>query len=118
MTSIVEQLAKWANENVSTLRDQGVEVTERFPQPGSNLAWKASVALAYGEILVSYTVWERSGLQTELIVMNARTKKTIRMDDKIPGDPRIVHSDLDIVVKKLFDGSYKRIAPDPKLIIR
>ena len=118
MISIVDQLAQWTNKNSQTLRNQGVEVTERLPQQGSNRAWKASIALAYNGILVSYTVWERSGLQTELIVMNALTEKTIRMDDQNPKDPRIVSVDLDSVVKKLFDGTYKKMDPDPKLTIR
>lgn len=93
-------------------------MTEGLPQPGSNYAWKASIALGYDGILVSYTVWERSDLQTELIVMNALTEKTIRMDDQNPVDPRVVHVDLDLVVGKLLDGTYKKMAPDPKLIIR
>ena len=117
MTSIVEQLAIWAKNNSQILRSRGVKVIDRFPQKGSSDSWKGSVSLAYNEILISYTVWERSGLQTELIIMNALTRKTIEMVDKNPEAPWIVHADLDRVVTKLLGNAYREMESNPKLII-
>ena len=82
MTSIVEQLSIWAKTNATALLSRGVQLTEKFPEPGSTHLWKAGIALAYEEIIVSYTVWERSVFQTELLVMNVSTGKTIIMDDQ------------------------------------
>src|ERR1700685_2814663 len=102
MKSVVEQLIAWVRENSITLETNGIQVIEGFPKPDSIAEWKANVSLAYNGILVSYTVWERLGLQTELIVMNASTKKTIIMDDNSTEDPQIVRTDLDGVLKKLL----------------
>lgn len=117
MNSIVEQLSIWAKNNSQNLEKRGFQVIEKFPTPDSASTWKASIGLIYEGVLVSYTVWERSSLQTELIVMNALTERTILMDDKNPDDPGIVHSDLDAAVRNLLDNTYKNMTPDPKLTI-
>jgi hypothetical protein len=99
------------------LFSRGVQLTEKFPAPDSVHPWKASIALVYGEIVVSYTVWERSAYQTELIIMNASTGKTIVMDEKMPNDASLIQAELDEVTRKLLDDSYRGIDPDPKLVI-
>jgi hypothetical protein len=117
MTSIVAQLSNWAKSNSAMLVSRGVQLTEKFPEPNSTHPWKASIALVYREIIVSYTVWERTAFQTELIIMNASTGKTIVMDEKMPDDASVIQTDLDEVVRKLLDDFYRGISPDPKLVI-
>ncbi len=99
------------------LRENGVDLVKRFPEPGSNLGWKASIGLAYNGIVVSYTVWEKTKYQTELLVMNSEENKTIVMNDNSPQSTEQVHADLDVVVQWLLDGRYKAMNPDPKLTI-
>jgi hypothetical protein len=82
MSSIVAELADWTKANAVALTSRGVQVTEKFPEPNSAYPWKAGIGLVYKEIIVSFTVWERSIFQTELIIMNASTRKTIVVDDK------------------------------------
>jgi hypothetical protein len=106
MTSIVKELSVWTMNNAQELRDNGVEIRANIPDPGSNVPWKASIGIIYGSIVVSYTVWERTILQTELLVLNSITKKTIVMEDRTPSGAEIVHSDLDDVVKKLMDHTF------------
>jgi hypothetical protein len=117
MTSIVDELRNWARNNSTMLRERAVQLTERFPEPNSEAFWKAGIGLKHGDILVSYTVWERTILQTTLIVMNTATKKTIVVEDANPEGAEQVNIDLDIVTKKLLDDSYAKMEPDPKLII-
>jgi hypothetical protein len=69
------------------------------------------------EIIVSFTVWERSIFQTELIIMNGSTRKTIVMDDKTPSDVALMRADLDRVVQRLLSDFYHEASPDPKLVI-
>jgi hypothetical protein len=115
--SIVDELRSWTKNNSAKLRENHIQLIEKIPEPGSNLPWKASVGLIHNGIVVSYTVWERTRLQTQLIVFNATTKKTIDVNDSEPQDAHVVWVDLDGVVKRLLDGSYKRMNPDPKLVI-
>lgn len=117
MNSIVKQLTIWVNNNSKTLHVKGIRIINRIPDPQSNLTWKAGIGLLYKDIIVSYTVWERTDLRTELIIMNSLTKNTIILDDKKPEDPYVVHVDLDQVIMKLLDSTYKNMEPDPKLII-
>jgi hypothetical protein len=79
--------------------------------------WKASIALVYSEIMVSFTVWERSVFQTELIIMNAKTGKTLVMDEKTPNDAALIRADLDGVIEQLLRDYYRGVDPDPKLVI-
>lgn len=117
MNSIVKELADWTKANTAKLSSRGVVVTERFPEPNSTHPWKASIALVYNETMVSYTVWERSVFQTELIIMNAKTGKTLVMDEKTPNDATLIRADLDAVIQRLLSDYYRGIGPDPKLII-
>ncbi len=117
MNSIISALVNWAKQNSVTLSGRGVRLTEKFPDQNSTHPWKASIALAYNGIVVSYTVWERTVFQTELIVMNTLTGKTIVMDEGTPNDPSTIDADLDQVAQKLLSGAYSRARPDPKLII-
>jgi hypothetical protein len=117
MSSIVEELANWTKANAGSLARSGVQVTERPPEPNSEHAWKASIALAYEDVIVSFTVWERSLFQSELIVMNAKTGQTLVMDEKTPSDGTLIRADLDAVVQRLLSGSYRAAKPDPKLVI-
>lgn len=117
MSSIVRELADWVKANAAMLSTRGVQLTGKFPEPDSVHPWKASVALVYQEIVASFTVWERTIFQTELIVMNAKTGKTLVMDEKTPSESAVIRDDLDGVVRRLLSGFYGRASPDPKLII-
>jgi hypothetical protein len=117
MSSIVRELADWTKANVAMLSSRGVQLTEKFPESDSAHPWKASIALVYQGIAVSFTVWERTVFQTELIVMNAKTGKTLVMDEKTPSDSALIRGDLDGVVQRLLGGFYDRASPDPKLVI-
>jgi hypothetical protein len=117
MSSIVAELADWTKANAVALTSRGVQVTEKFPEPNSAYPWKAGIGLVYKEIIVSFTVWERSIFQTELIIMNASTRKTIVVDDKTPSDVAHMRADLDSVVQRLLSDFYHEASPDPKLDI-
>jgi len=117
MSSLIDQIIAWAGNNAESLREKGIQVVEKFPGKTSDPTWKASLGLTYDGILVSYTVWERTNWQTELLVMNSLTRQTIVMDDKTPESPEAVHEDLDDVVSKLLNRTYKRMKPDPKLTV-
>ena len=117
MNSIVEQLISWTQKNSAMLGSHGVQITEKFPEVGSRHPWKASIELAYKYIVLSYTVWERTGFQTELLVMNTSTGKTIVMDERSPSDPSVVDGDMDEVAQNLIANVYAGMKPDPKLTI-
>jgi len=115
--SIVQQLIEWADQNAAMLAASGVQLTKKLPEPGSPHPWKASIGLAYDGVIVSYTVWERTRLQTELLVMNTLTGKTVVMEEGAPTSPTVVRTEMDVVVATLMDGVYRRMNPDPKLTI-
>lgn len=115
--SIVQQLADWANQVSAALGERGVQLTKKFPEAGSPSPWKASIALTYDGVIVSYTVWERTRLQSELLVMNTRTGKTVVMEEGEPTSPAAISIEIDGAVRNLLDGSYGRMDPDPKLTI-
>ena len=117
MNSIVKELAGWTKANIAMLSSHGVRLTEKFPAPNSACSWKVSVTMSYKATAVSFTVWERTVFQTELIVMNANTGKTLVMDEKTPATPIVIRGDLDLVVQRLLSGFYDHANPDPKLII-
>jgi hypothetical protein len=117
MNSIVKELRDWTTTNAAMLASSGVQVTEKSPEPGSTHPWKASVSLVFDEVIVSFSVWERTLLQSELIVMNSKTGKTLVMDEKTPKEATAIRTDLDAVVQRLLNGSYRDANPDPKLII-
>lgn len=115
--SIVQQLADWVKQVSAILSERGVHITEKFPEPGSLHPWKASIALAYDGVIVSFTVWERTRLQTELLVMNTVTGKTVVMEEGEPASPSVVSAMLDGVIGNLLDGAYRRMNPNPKLTV-
>ena len=115
--SIVQQLANWSMQNSARLTARGLVVDERFPQANSPHPWKASVGLTYDGVVVSYTVWERTQLQTELLVLNTHTGKTVVMKDTSPVSPSIVSSELDEIAENLLNGVYREMSPDPRLTI-
>ena len=118
MSGIVKRLGDWARLNAPLLRQKGFLVEENIPLPGSNLPpWKANIGLVYNNIIVTYTVWERTILQIELIVMNAKTKQTLVMNDATVGNAEVVDRDLQDIVNKLIDSTYSNMKPDPKLVI-
>jgi hypothetical protein len=49
--------------------------------------------------------------------MNTHTGKTVVMDEGSPSEPSVVPVDMDAVAKKLMDGVYRQMNPDPKLTI-
>lgn len=105
MTPIVKELIDWTRTNAATLTGRGVRVTEKFPKPHSAYPWKASIGLEYHGILVSFTVWERSILQTELIIVNADSGKTLITDDKTPTDAAFIRADRDGVAQRLVSDT-------------
>lgn len=117
MDSIVNELVEWTSENKARLLAGGVQIHERFPAPASEFAWKASIGLSYNGTLLSFTVWERTIFQTEFLVFNARTKKTLIMDDRTPEDAKHIRNELDQIVQRLLSGYYEGLEPDPRLIV-
>lgn len=93
------------------LEEKRIKLIEKFPEAGSNMPWKASIGLEYEEILVSYAVWEMTIFQTDLLVVNALSKKTVVMESASPEDPSIIHADLDDVVRGMLCGRFGKIEP-------
>lgn len=85
-----------------------------FRQPWANSPWKSGLGFIHNDIVVDYTVWERTIFQTSLIVLNGLSKKTLVSDDNEPSDSSVVHGDLDDIVRKLIDGTFANMKPDPK----
>jgi hypothetical protein len=109
-TGIVSQLVCWTQGRSVELRGQGIQIEERFPDKTSPSPWKATVGLVLDDIVVTYTVWERTTFQTSLIVFNSKTKRTVFFKDSEPDTPGVVDSDLDDVVKKLLSGEYSKMS--------
>ena len=110
LNGIVSQLASWTREHASKLRQKGIQVEERFPDNASADSWKATIGLVFNDIAVTYTVWERTVLQTSLIVFNSKTKQTVFFKDSEPETPGVVDTDLDDVVKQLVSGEYSKMS--------
>jgi hypothetical protein len=117
MNGIVHKLESWLRANSPALRRKGVTVEERIPGPGANVPWKASVGFFYEGVVVSYIVWERDKFETELLVLNSETGRTIVMEDRTVEDISVVDADLQSVTAKLIDRTYLTADPDPKLVI-
>jgi hypothetical protein len=96
LKSIIPELVIWATQNSGPLAARGVQLTEKFPEPGSKHPWKASIALKYDGIIASYTVV---------------------MEEGSPSDPTVVPIDMNAVAKKLIDGSCRQMKSNPKLTI-
>jgi hypothetical protein len=73
--SIIDQLVYWLATRRANLVQAGIEITDRLPQPSSNVPWKGSIGLVKDDILVSYTVWERTVFQTSLILWMVNREK-------------------------------------------
>jgi hypothetical protein len=117
MKSIVKQLDAWVRRNAADLVRKGILVEYQNPPLYADVPWKAHVGLSRDEIVASYTVWERGPLQTELIVLNAKTKQTIVTTDKNVESAEVVDADLDDLVAKLTARTFVNMKPDPKLMI-
>ena len=85
--SIVNQLAHWLSTRRANLVQMGIEITDRLPEPSSNIPWKGTIGLVKDDILVSYTVWERTVYQSELIIVDGESGETLRSDDATPQHP-------------------------------
>ena len=107
--SIVNQLAHWLSTRRTRLVQAGIAIDARFPQPGSNIPWKAGIGLIKDDIIVSYTVWEETVYQSELIVFDGQLKQTLRADDAAPQHPEEIEAVLDAVVNDLVAGTYRRV---------
>jgi len=107
--SIVDQLGQWLTTRRANLIRAGIEITDRLPQPSSNVPWKATIGLAKDGIFVSYTVWERTGYQSELIIVDGESGQTLRSDDATPQHPKEIDAVLDAVVSELVAGAYRRV---------
>ena len=106
-SSIVRQLDQWLSAHLVDLVSNGIEVVDRLPQPPSTVPWKASIGLCKNGILVSYTVWERSTFQTELIIVDGRSGATLQSEDGTPVDPEEIERVLNDVVGKIISGQYR-----------
>jgi hypothetical protein len=107
--SIINQLAHWLTTRRANLIQAGVEIIDRLPQPSSNAPWKGTIGLVKDDILVSYTVWERTVFQTELIIVDGESGETLRSDDATPEHPEEIEAILDAVVNDLVAGTYRRV---------
>lgn len=109
--SIIRKLEEWTRNHADYLRSHGITLEMRIPSSTSNIQWKASVNLAYEHILVSYTVWERTYLQSELLVFNSISKKTVYMHDAQLSSAEFVDIEMDEAVVKLLNGEYSQLPP-------
>lgn len=107
--SIVHQLRLWLETRRERLVRTGIEITDRIPQPSSNVPWKATIGLVKDGVLASFTVWERTELQTELIVVDGVSGETLRSVDAILEHPSEIEAVLDIVMDDLITGSYRQL---------
>jgi hypothetical protein len=112
-TGIVSQLASWVRGHAADLMQQGIQIEERIPDEASSSPWKATVGLVFNDIVVTYTVWERTIFQTSLIVFNSKTKRTVFFKDSEPEVAGVVNTDLDDVVKRLASGEYSKMSSSP-----
>jgi hypothetical protein len=104
--SIVQQLRTWAQKNKILLNREGVTLQTRFEEPDSEFHWKGSIGLIKDDIFVSFTVWERTILQTELIVVNGSSGETIEAKDDTPANIYEIESVLNRVVQSLINKEY------------
>jgi hypothetical protein len=102
VTSIVKELSDWTNANAEELLRRGVQVIEKLPEPNSTHPWKAGIGLVHRDLLASFTVWELTIFQTELIIMNAKTGATLVVEDKTPSDAAHIRADLEALVERLL----------------
>ena len=65
--------------------------------------------MAKGNIFVSYTVWERTIFQTELIIVDGASGETLLSKDATPEKVEEVDEVLDSIVDGLVAGAYRRV---------
>jgi hypothetical protein len=106
--SIVQQLAHWLSSRGPRLASAGVEFTNRIPEPSSSVPWKGGVGLVKDDILVSFTVWERTIFQTELIIVDGASGETLVSKDATPENVEDIDEVLDSIVDGLIGGTYRR----------
>jgi hypothetical protein len=106
--SIVRQLANWLSSRGPRLASLGIETTNRIPESSSDIPWKGTIGLAKDDILVSYTVWERTIFQTELIIVDGALGETLISEDATPKRVEEIDGVLDSVVNGLVEGTYRR----------
>lgn len=106
--SIVQQLANWLSSRRPRLASLGIEATDRIPEPSSSIPWKGTIGLAKDDILVSYTVWERTIFQAELIIVDAASGETLVSEDTTPTSAGEIDGVLDSVLDGLAAGTYRR----------
>jgi hypothetical protein len=109
-TGIVNKLIAWVRGHAADLERQGIRIEEQFPDDNSLAPWKSTVGFVFNDVVVTYTVWERTILQTSLVVVNSKTKRTVFFKDSEPEAADIVDSDLPDVVRKLTSGDYSRMS--------
>jgi hypothetical protein len=107
--SIVQRLAQWLSSRGPSLASAGVESTNRISEPSSNVPWKGTIGLVKDDILVSYTVWERTIFQTELIIVDGVSGETLLSKDATPENVEEIDGVLDSVVDGLVAGTYRRV---------
>jgi len=107
--SIVHQLGYWLEARRERLAQARIEVDDRLPRAFSNAPWKGSIGLTKDNILVSFTVWELTTFQAELIVVDGNSQETLQSIDFSPQRPSKIESVLDEVVTKLAYGAYRRL---------
>lgn len=105
--SIVRQLANWLSSRGPRLASLGIEPTDRIPEPSSNIPWKGTIGLIKDDIIVSYTVWERTIFQTELIIVDGASGETLISEDATPKSVEEIDGVLDSVVDGLVAGAYR-----------
>ena len=106
--SIVQWLRHWLETRRERLAQVGIAIEDRIPQWSSNLSGKATVGLIKDDVLVSYTVWDNTRFQTELIIVNGGSGETLRSIDATPDHPSEIEAVLDAVVDDLIAGNYRQ----------
>jgi hypothetical protein len=107
--SIIHQLADWLTTRRANLAQAGIEITDCLPQSSSNVPWKGTIGLVKDDIFVSFTVWERTEYQSELIIVDGESGETLRSEDATPQHPEEIDIVLDAVVNDLVEGTYRRV---------
>lgn len=115
--TLVSAFRKWIEENRDRLAAEAVSVTGKLPGREENEQTKGNVGLSKGHIIVSFTAWDRTPINQELIVYNTHVDKTVVMDDTEETSVESVIRNLDTVSNLLSCGAYDDLEPDRKLTI-
>lgn len=115
--TIASRFRDWIEANRDRLAASDVTIVDKGPSKEDNKQDKASVGLSKNHILVSFTVWERTPVETSLIVYNRRIDKTVKMDDEAKSSLDEAISALSRVADSLISGLYDNIPPDAHLTV-